>query len=320
MAVRLILDTDIDTDCDDAGTLALLHALQDRGECELLGVVASAPIAACAGAVRAINAAYGRDAIPVGAVRVADYAGDPAWRTYREHRARQRIGNDNLTYADLLARTRPAGETAEDAVALYRRLLAAAAPGSVVICAIGTLTALAGLLASGPDAISPLTGRELAAGAVRELVCMAICDHPVGADRFNWAMDRPSAAAVIADWPTPLTVSSAGQTIPTGARFTAAAPEGHPVRTAYIGFLGAPGRDRPSWDQVTALYAVRGLAGPFALGGGRGLDFAAEDGRHHWRILGAGLPPRRQVVPLSGDAVMARIIEDLMVASLQPVA
>ena len=37
--VRLILDTDMSGDCDDAGALALLHALADRGECELLATI-----------------------------------------------------------------------------------------------------------------------------------------------------------------------------------------------------------------------------------------------------------------------------------------
>ncbi len=34
--VHVILDTDIGSDCDDAGALAVLHALADRGEVEIL--------------------------------------------------------------------------------------------------------------------------------------------------------------------------------------------------------------------------------------------------------------------------------------------
>ena len=37
----IILDTDFRSDVDDAGSLALLNALADLGECELIGVVAS---------------------------------------------------------------------------------------------------------------------------------------------------------------------------------------------------------------------------------------------------------------------------------------
>lgn len=318
MAVPLILDTDIDTDCDDAGTLALLHAFADRGDCALLGVVCSAPVAACPGAVRAINAWYGRPAIPVAAVRVPGVAADPVWQPYREHRARMRVdGQAGITYADLLAATRPAGEAPpEDAVALYRRLLAGAAPGSVVICGIGTHTALAQLLASGPDAISPLGGPALVARSVRELVCMAGGAYPAGRDGFNWRMDLPSAVAVAARWPTPLTVSAAGQSIMTGARFTAAAPADHPVAVAYRSFLGGPGRDRASWDQVTAWYAVHGLDGPYALGGPRRLAIDPGTGDHAWSAWDGVAAPRRVVVPAAADAWMAGAIEDLMLASL----
>src|SRR5438046_2179973 len=34
--VKVIFDTDMDSDCDDVGALAVLHALADRGEAEIL--------------------------------------------------------------------------------------------------------------------------------------------------------------------------------------------------------------------------------------------------------------------------------------------
>ena len=34
--VKVIFDTDMETDCDDAGALAVLHTLADRDECEIL--------------------------------------------------------------------------------------------------------------------------------------------------------------------------------------------------------------------------------------------------------------------------------------------
>ena len=36
--VKIIFDTDIGWDCDDAGALAMLHRLCDKGEAELLAV------------------------------------------------------------------------------------------------------------------------------------------------------------------------------------------------------------------------------------------------------------------------------------------
>jgi hypothetical protein len=80
----LILDTDIDGDCDDASALAVLHALADLGECNILGVVVSAPpVDLGVGAVRAINHACGRPDLPVGAPSIMP--DDPSWESYREH-------------------------------------------------------------------------------------------------------------------------------------------------------------------------------------------------------------------------------------------
>jgi hypothetical protein len=66
--VRLIFDTDMSGDCDDAGALALLHALADRGECELLATVVNRKdlTGASAAATDAINTFYGRPNLSLG--------------------------------------------------------------------------------------------------------------------------------------------------------------------------------------------------------------------------------------------------------------
>ena len=64
--VKVIFDTDMDTDCDDAGALAILHALADRGEAEILGTVVSSRYAWSAPCVEAINRYHGRGDLPIG--------------------------------------------------------------------------------------------------------------------------------------------------------------------------------------------------------------------------------------------------------------
>jgi len=59
--VRVIFDTDMMTDCDDAGALAVLHVLADRGECEILATVVSVANPWAAACTDAINTYYGRD-------------------------------------------------------------------------------------------------------------------------------------------------------------------------------------------------------------------------------------------------------------------
>ena len=57
-------------DVDDVGTLSMLHALADNGECELLAVVVSTTPSTGAGAVSVINHWYGRE-VPIGALKPA---------------------------------------------------------------------------------------------------------------------------------------------------------------------------------------------------------------------------------------------------------
>src|SRR3546814_19991491 len=54
-SVKIIVDTDMHTDCDDAGALAVLHALADRGECEILAIMSSTKDPYAAPTVAAIN-------------------------------------------------------------------------------------------------------------------------------------------------------------------------------------------------------------------------------------------------------------------------
>src|ERR1700722_17454791 len=63
----VIFDTDMGNDIDDALALAMLHALSDRGECELIGVTMTNSHGETAPYIRMINRCYGRGAVPVGA-------------------------------------------------------------------------------------------------------------------------------------------------------------------------------------------------------------------------------------------------------------
>ena len=67
--VKLILDTDMGNDADDAQALALIHAFQNRGLVDLLAVTSSKDHPLSAAFIDAVNTFYGRPDIPVGAVR-----------------------------------------------------------------------------------------------------------------------------------------------------------------------------------------------------------------------------------------------------------
>src|ERR1700686_4076865 len=69
VAVPIVFDTDMGNDVDDALALAMLHALQSRGECRLLGVTVTKDNPWAAVYVDLVNTFYGRGQIPVGMVK-----------------------------------------------------------------------------------------------------------------------------------------------------------------------------------------------------------------------------------------------------------
>jgi hypothetical protein len=318
---RLIFDTDIDTDCDDTGALAIMHNFARRGEVEPLGVICSIPKRACALCAAAINTWYGREDLPIGLVRVADWEMAPRFAAYRGVLRKMAEGG-KPSYNEVIGseheREHP-GLDFPDAAATYRRLLAGAPANSVTICAVGTLTALEQLLVSRPDDISPLAGKALIAAKVDRLVTMALGTYPAGRDGFNWRMDTIGAATVLNGWPRPITVSELGTEVYVGPRFISAAPEDHPVRRAFEIWLGNWGQPqgRPSWDQVALIRAVRGCGELFDEHGGLGLQFDAETGEHEW-IHGNGTPDRSWLEAQVPNEELARVVEDLMIESLGP--
>ncbi|QDT02405.1 Inosine-uridine preferring nucleoside hydrolase [Rubripirellula lacrimiformis] len=244
LPIPLIFDTDIDTDCDDVGTVACLHALADGGEIEILATTVSSNYEHSAPCLDALNQYYGRGTLPLG---VPNREGASVNRGSR--------------YASQIASQFPSrfktNADAPAAVDVLRRALAAAADHSVRIVTVGYLTNAADLLQSGPDPISPLSGRELIQQKVERLVVMGgrYPEHLDPNVYGNFKPDPDSAVRVANEWPSVIYFSGDGEKMGTGSQRTQL-PSSHPLRVAYDLFLGDK-LTRPSWDQTTLLFAVR---------------------------------------------------------------
>ena len=66
-SVRLILDTDLGPDYDDVGAMALMHALADSGQVQILATLSSNADERVVPCIEVINAYFNRPEIPVGA-------------------------------------------------------------------------------------------------------------------------------------------------------------------------------------------------------------------------------------------------------------
>ncbi|MGB3618265.1 MAG: nucleoside hydrolase, partial [Catalinimonas sp.] len=63
----VVFDTDFGPDYDDVGALAVLHALADRGEAEILATIASNGHPLVAPSLDVVNTWFGRPDLPIGA-------------------------------------------------------------------------------------------------------------------------------------------------------------------------------------------------------------------------------------------------------------
>lgn len=267
--VRIIFDTDMDTDCDDAGALATLHALADAKECVILGTVVSSRYLWSVPCVEAINRYYGRGDLPIGCPK-----GDGA-STHRGSRYAKAIA---AQYKTRLTNN----SDAPDAAHVYRKLLAAQPDRSVVIVTVGYLTNLRDLLLTGPDKESNLSGTDLVKRKVKLWVCMGgrYPKHLDPGEFGNFKPDARSAVFVVRDWPGMVVFSGLGEEIQTG-RCLPQTPAQNPVRQVYKLFLrGKP--TRSSWDQVAVLYAVRPKE-PFWMIHRGGHNHIFPNGTNEWR-------------------------------------
>lgn len=269
--VPIILDTDFSPDVDDVGALAILHALADKGEANILGVLISSGDPYAARAVATVNNYYGRPDIPIG------ITWNPTVTTESPYTKALALDFPN----PLQEKGMP---VAPDAVKVYRQLLAARPDNSVTIVSIGFLNNMRDLLDSAPDNISELSGFELAKTKIARVVMMGghypdSAFHPAGAE-YNFVMDTESTYAVIKEWPTPIIFSGfeLGVDIMTGATLQEQTPPDNPMRVAYKLYTG--GNDRNSWDLVTVHYAVRGSAGGYQLCAGS--NQVTRDGKNRW--------------------------------------
>ena len=259
--VKLIFDTDIGSDIDDAFALGLIHALANRGVCELIGVTTTNATPATADYVAAVNANYGRPDIPVGLGKGIE----ADW--YLTAPVAQKNDKGELAYPV------PEGFRAQEAVPLLRKLLASAEDRSIVIVQVGGSCNLAALLDTPGDDISPMTGRELAEKKVRLVSVMGgafAVDHTAENYRthreWNIVCSIPDAQKFVREWPGEIVFSGFEigdriRMVPTNLKrdYSGRSRILHDSFGYWTAALTTEGFDhpRPTWDLTAVLFVLR---------------------------------------------------------------
>lgn len=154
---KIILGTDWWTDCDDAVALRLICRAVKSNDIRLLGIGINACMELSVASLKGFLLAEGVENIPIGIdLDAVDFGGNPP---YQERLAK--------SFCPSISNT-----DAQDALRLYRRLLASAQE-KVEIVEIGYPQVLASLLKSGADDISDKSGIELVQQKVSKFWVMA---------------------------------------------------------------------------------------------------------------------------------------------------
>lgn len=276
-SVNVIFDSDMGPDYDDVGAITMLHAFADNGEVKILATMASTRYEGVAGVLNVFNTYFNRPGIPVGVPK----GNAPDLRDWQH-------------WTDTILVKYPhrikANQQADDAVALYRKVLAVQPDRSVTIVTVGFLTNLSGLLNTKGDAASPLSGYDLVRRKVKQLICMA-GKFPSGSE-FNVMKDAAASKNVFTNWPSPVIFSGfgIGDQIKTGLPLVHnTSIKNSPVKDVFRIAIPKAAEDslgRSSWDETAVLIAVRGYSHWYTIHKGRMI--VADDGSNSWDENGTG--------------------------------
>lgn len=259
--IKLILDTDIGPDCDDAGAIGLLHILSRKKDVDILAMTHCTSSPYGCGCIDAINIAFGKKDIPIGTLQKAGFLDAPEYYKYNKYITENYDNRYKI------------GKKPNPAIDVLKNVLVKAEDESVTVVSIGPLTNLAQL-------VNDEQGKGLVKDKVKLLVSMAGCFteeiNNVPYAEWNVEMDIKAAQLVLEKWESDIVFAlfETGIDIITGVSWGTMS-ENNPIRKAYE--LHSPG-GRPSWDLTAIWYAVMGTEPHFKLSE-RGTITIEDDGK-----------------------------------------
>lgn len=206
---KVIFDTDMGNDADDALAQMMLYHYLEKSQMELLAILINKGTQRAAVATDIFAQHYGYGDIPMGLVDLSRAVkGDDGWFLKQVVDARKEDGS--------LKFKRAIDETTKlsSAVPLLRKILSQQPDQSVHYVSIGFLSNLAQLLESTPDEFSAMDGKTLVAKKVKQVSLMAGAfsekdlEDPAKAKReFNVITDIPASKYVLEHCPVPMIFS-----------------------------------------------------------------------------------------------------------------
>ena len=252
---KIIFDTDMGVDCDDAAALAILLNAHKKKECKIEAITASSTREGATATIKVICDYYGVKT-DIGAMSQPSIPCDSM---------------NNYSFAVKNKYNETDVET--DAVRLIRKKLASSSE-KITLIAVGPLTNVARVLKSEPDDVSDKSGIELVkekvdvcfvmGGSFSQNKQMYANIHP----EWNIVQDIFSAQTVTNEMPIPMifcpfeaginvfTVMGKGDNPVWYCMYKYAENNKYPYEDGFL---------RPSWDPITVLCAIDDISEFFAL-------------------------------------------------------
>ncbi len=254
--VKIIFDTDMGNDVDDALALAMLYNYDSRNLCKLIAVTLTKSSPSAGPYIQMMNEFYGYPNIPVG---TTDSGVEPKDGRYIGKVIRD-MGFD------------PAKDKTKyvESYKLLRQILAKT-EGKVVIAQVGFSTSLARLLDSKADEYSPLSGKDLMKEKVEYVCAMAGGFGPKFQNHkeYNVVTDIPSAKKFFAECPVPIIVTGfeVGYYILYNGKNLEVdnGQAKNPLRASFSYYRGGLDNNQMTWDLTAVLYAVYPDKGFFGM-------------------------------------------------------
>lgn len=254
MVKQIFIDTDMGSDCDDVAAVAILAHFHKQGKINLLGISHTSAEPRTVEYLDMVCRFYGFE--------TENFAA--ASKEWGIGEFREGFFDDVL---DGFAYSKPS--LGLNAVQLMRKQLSTA-KDATVLC-IGPLNNMSRFLDSQPDEISPLSGKEILAQNVKEVVVMGGIFGNKRYDfygetfevEYNIKLDVSASENFIENCPTKITFVEfeLGYNVKTFAD-TVAAERETPIRRAYRLFRVC---ERESWDVIAALYCFFGTNGYYQM-------------------------------------------------------
>ena len=270
-AVPVIFDTDMGPDYDDVGAITMLHAFADEGAANILATIASTKYDGVAAVLDVFNTYFNRPDIPIGV---------PSQKASELR--------DVQHWSDSVRKNYPhsirSNSEAQDAVGLYRKILAGQPDTTVTIITVGFLTNISNLLQSSPDKYSTLNGKDLVDKKVKKLVSMA-GKFPEGSE-FNVNIDPAASKYVFENFNRPVVLSGfeIGEKIKTGIPLISdSSIINSPVKDVFrisIPMAKEDSAGRMSWDETAVLVGVKGHEPYYMLK--EGMITVNDEGYNKW--------------------------------------